>query len=200
MINKIRDFFDQRAAGWDAMFEPALFQRASEIVAGLKIAPRSKVLDVGCGTGALIPILCEQMQRRGFVAATDLSANMLREAEKKYGGGFAAFFQSDAAHLPVKNGVFDWILCYSVFPHFLDQAQTVAQLAAALKPGGRLAVFHSKSRHDINAFHRTVGGEVGGHELPAEPAMRAILASAGLEVESLQNSNDRYLALARRPL
>jgi len=196
MGSKIQVFFDERAAGWDAAVPADVIERAREILEGLGIAPGSRVLDVGCGTGVLVPMLRELMQGRGFIAAVDVSMNMLREGRKKYGGEFAGWVQSDAARLPLRGGTFDWVLCYSVFPHFEDQRGVVLELAGALRRGGRLAVFHSKSREDINAFHRSVGGEVGGHELPDEPEMREILEGARLEVERLENRSDRYLALA----
>lgn len=199
MGSKIQAFFDQQAAGWDAGVPADVIQRAREILQGLGILPGSRVLDVGCGTGVLVPMLREQMKAAGFVVATDVSMNMLREGRHKYGGAFAGSMQSDAAHLPLRESSFDWILCYSVFPHFSDQRGVVAVLSVALRPGGRLAIFHSKSREDINAFHRSVGGEVGGHELPDEPEMREILEGAGLNVERLENRSDRYLALAVKP-
>ena len=198
MRSKMRDFFDDRASGWDAGVPPETVERAREILQGLGIEPGSRVLDVGCGTGVLVPMLREQMQDAGFVVATDVSMNMLCEGRKKYCGAFAGWVQSDAACLPLREESFDWILCYSVFPHFGNQRGVVAELAGALKPGGRLAVFHSKSREDINAFHRSVGGEVGGHELPDEPEMRTVLEGAGLTVERIENRGDRYLALAVR--
>ena len=199
MGSKIQVFFDERAAGWDAAVPADIVQRAREILEGLGIVPGSRVLDVGCGTGVLVPMLRDLMQGTGFIAATDVSINMLREGRKKYGGALAGWVQSDAARLPLREGTFDWTLCYSVFPHFLDQRGAVSVLARALRPGGRLAVFHSKSREDINAFHRTVGGEVGGHELPDEPEMIEILEGAGLKVERLENRSDRYLTLAVKP-
>jgi len=194
--NKMRDFFDERAAGWDAGVPADVVERAREILEGLGIAPGSRVLDVGCGTGVLVPMLCELMQGRGFVAAADVSLNMLHEGRKKYEGPLAGWLQLDVVRLPMRGGSFDWVLCYSVFPHFEDRRGAVSELAGALRRGGRLAIFHSKSREDINAFHRSVGGEVGGHELPDEPEMREILEGAGLEVERLENRSDRYLALA----
>ena len=194
--SRIQAFFDERAAGWDAGVPPEIVQRARDMLHELHVRPGERVLDVGCGTGVLVPMLREQMQGKGFVAAIDVSLNMLREGRKKHGCDFAGWMQADAGRLPARGGNFDWVLCYSVFPHFMDQRAVVLELAGALRRGGRLAVFHSKSREDINAFHRAVGGEVGGHELPDESEMREILEGAGLEVERLENRSDRYLALA----
>jgi ubiquinone/menaquinone biosynthesis C-methylase UbiE len=63
-----------------------------------------KVLDVGCGTGALAQVALEQ--GAGAVVCGDISAYMLREAQAKRvsSGTRYAFCQLDAEGLPFADG------------------------------------------------------------------------------------------------
>ena len=54
-----RQFFDQVAAEWDASEVEETHTLLREIVARLGIEPGSTALDVGTGTGMLVPLLLE---------------------------------------------------------------------------------------------------------------------------------------------
>ncbi|HOH31927.1 MAG TPA: methyltransferase domain-containing protein, partial [Candidatus Hydrogenedentes bacterium] len=98
---------------------------------------------------------------------------------------------------PFRKGVFDWVFCNSCFPHFEDQRGACDVMAGLLCPGGRLVICHSESREAINALHRSVGGIVGGHELPDDGTFRTMVRRAGLVLESLEDREDAFLLIAR---
>ncbi|RLC93267.1 MAG: ubiquinone biosynthesis protein UbiE, partial [Chloroflexi bacterium] len=79
-MNHRRQFFDQAAADWDALEVKETHVRLREIVAELTIAPEAAVLDVGCGTGILLPLLRESVNGDGRIVALDLSGEMLKRA------------------------------------------------------------------------------------------------------------------------
>lgn len=195
---RVRAFFDQHAPGWDAGIPPETLPRIAEILDGLDIAPGSRVLDVGAGTGVLAPMLAPRIGPGGRLVSVDISFRMLEAAMPRARAHHTILLQADVAHAPFCAGSFDWVICYSVFPHFLDQAHCLRELRGLLTPGGRLAVCHSRSREEINAFHRTVGDVVGGHTLPAREDMLRLLETAGLRPLALEEGADRYLALAQR--
>jgi len=196
---RIRDFFDERAATWDEGRPPESIPRVRDIVAGLNIASGSRVLDVGCGTGVLVPILEPMVGASGLLVELDVSREMLERAKAKAAASPCLCAQADAMDLPFAVECFDWILCYSVFPHFLDQRRGAMQLAQSLRPGGRLVVCHSQSREAINELHRSVGDVVGGHILPPENEMRALFRELGFEVTRIEDVPDRYVLVALKP-
>lgn len=192
----VRAFFDGHAPRWDSYFLPDTLSRLAEIVAGLEIAPGSRVLDVGAGTGVLFPLLDPKVGPQGCIVAIDIAGAMLREARVRATSCPTTCLQADVMDLPFGRSCFDWILCNSCFPHFLDQARGLRELAAVLKVGGRLAICHTQSREAINAHHRTVGDVVGGHELPENANMKALIRDAGLRLLRFDDLPDRYVLVA----
>jgi len=56
-----QEYFDQAATEWDELTEEEeALVRLREIVAGPEIEPEAVVLDVGAGTGVLLPLLLKE--------------------------------------------------------------------------------------------------------------------------------------------
>lgn len=191
-----REFFDWAAAEWDALEVEETRTRLREIVAGLGIEPGSTVLDVGTGTGVLVPLLLEATDGKGQIVALDFSGEMLKRAKAR--GHLAAYIQGDAQRLPFPAETFDWVICNAVFPHFPDQRRALNEASRILREGGRLAICHTASRQTINEFHRSVGGVVAHDTIPDEKAMQQLLREAGLGEARVWDEPDRYLALGQR--
>ena len=199
MQRRIEAFFDKLAPTWDHEVAAPFAPRLAEMLDELGISPGDTVLDVGAGTGVLAGLLVDRVGPRGRIIAVDLSRGMLHEGKTLRRNDPIAWVQADVLDAPFPASVFDWVLCYSVFPHFLDQQLAVNRFASLLKPGGSLAVLHSQSREAINEHHEKVGDVVGGHILPDDDGMARLIRNAGLELLRLENTEDGFIALARRP-
>jgi ubiquinone/menaquinone biosynthesis C-methylase UbiE len=193
-LKRIQAFFDERAADWDAACKAQTLARMAEILGELDIRKGQRVLDVGSGTGALFPHVAQRVGKEGLLVGLDVAFEMARRARAKLHQ--AACVLADACFLPLQPNTFDWVLCYSVFPHFEDPFCVLVELAQTLRPGGSLAVFHSNSRDAINTFHEAVGDVVGGHVLPAESEMRRLIDRAGLRLTLFDARDDRYVVTA----
>ncbi|MFH1636004.1 MAG: methyltransferase domain-containing protein [Chloroflexota bacterium] len=199
-----RQFFDQAAANWDAKPRDEMLTRLREIVAGLGIAPGAAILDVGCGTGVLLPLLHESMNGDNRIVALDLSREMLERAQNKTRD--RVYVQGDAQSLPLPEGIFDWVLCNAVFPHFPDKPRALVELRRVLRgpepdegrAGGYLVISHAFNRQVLDEVHRSKGGIVAHDTLPNEEEMLRLLREAGLMNAQVWDEPDRYIAIAQR--
>jgi ubiquinone/menaquinone biosynthesis C-methylase UbiE len=192
----LRDFFDRAAATWDneVTVADAFIRR---MLAAAALRPGDSVLDVGCGTGVLLPYLAELVEPGGRIYALDISPAMLEKARSRFPRAICLCAPAEA--IPLPEGICRAVVCYSAFPHFPDQARAMAEMARVLSPGGRLVIGHADSREAINRFHREVGGVVADHVLPDDDAMRVLLRRSGLREISLSDGPAGYLLVAVRP-
>jgi len=93
-----------------------------------------RVLDVGCGTGALLEQVLSEDPRRQ-VTGLDLSANMLDRARKRLGDR-AVLVQGDSEHLPFPDRSFDIVVCCDSFHHYPNPGAVLAEIARVLEFGG----------------------------------------------------------------
>lgn len=191
-----REYFDQVAAKWNEVAGEEPVIRLREIVAGLGIEPGARVLDVGCGTGVLFPVLPEKVGWEGRIVGLDISGEMLRRARVK--GCLVECIQGDAHSLPLEDNAFDWVICNAVFPHFSDRLGALCEIHRVLKDEGRLVICHTNSRETINESHRSVDGAVANDTIPDEEEMQQLLSEARLREVEVRDEPDRYLVTARR--
>lgn len=191
-----RPFFDSRAAGWDEKLtaDQAHLERILLPFAH-KLGRAREVLDVGTGTGVLVPILVG-LAPEARVVGLDISREMLAQARSKH--PTVAFVQGDVHALPFKPCSFDFSLCCACFPHFEDKSKALEEIRRTLQPGGWLLILHAASRATINAIHATVGGAVARDLLPSTKEMVTLLTRAGFEEIGVEEGEDRYLAWGRK--
>ena len=193
---QLQEYFDQLACHWDREVGLAGLECLSHIVRELDVGPGSRVLDVGCGTGVLLPFLVEAVGAGGGITALDFSRNMLLEARAKRFQPVVNLVQADVTDLPLVDGFAHVVMCNSAFPHFGDKAGALKEMARVLRDNGRLVICHTASRDRINQFHQSIGGAVGADLLPDEDELAKLTKHAGLKIRYLEDGPTRYLAIA----
>ena len=194
--------FDARAATYDQLRPPgdAWWARFDAVVR-LGDLRGQRVLDIGCGTGAVATALAERAAAK--VWGVEQSAEMLAVARARAPSG-VGLKQGSAEKLPFRDAWFDRVL-YSLVIHLVDRPVSLAEAARVLVDGGRVVVATFAHEH----FDRYWAGrffpslaEVDKARFPTEDALAAELAAAGFEdivVEPLHASEqvDRETALER---
>ena len=193
-----RVFFDERAEIWDEISVHNL-EKVQYIIDLLGIQGDDRILDVGTGTGILIPFY-ERYLVDGGVVAVDHSEKMIEVARSKYPEErhpLVSYLVSDIYALR-HNAEFDLVVCYSCFPHFVDQPMAIRILSRALRKGGRLAVAHSDSARKINEVHMNGGAEIGKDRLPSMGQLKQMMKGSGLSVTFERDDQDYFICIARK--
>ena len=199
MSNLIRDYFNQKASHWDetiAEKDPAKLRRMAE---RLGIKPGSRVLDVGTGTGIFLPYILDKSGQDGHIIALDCAEEMLRKARAKGHNGHIDCLHADITNIPLRDNIFDAVVCYSTFPHFQDKPRSLAEINRVIKSGGKLAICHTSSRRRINETHRQLPG-LENDTIPGEHQMRAMLSATGFTEIKIADTSTSYLVRARKAI
>jgi len=194
----IREYFNQRAAGWDETVAEKDTTKLERMAERLNIEPGSTILDVGTGTGVFLPFLLERVGEKGHIVALDFAEKMLRKSRDKNFEGNIDYLCTDVASISLRDGIFDLVVCYSSFPHFQDKPGVLTGLKRVIKSGGRLLVCHTSSRVTINEIHRQIS-VVQNDLLPDMDEMQLLLSSAGFTEIKVEDNEDSYLAGGRKP-
>ncbi len=140
-------FFDKHASSWDEMnFHNDSVKKQILHFAGVE--KDVSLLDVACGTG----VLFDEYIKRGVVdfTAIDISPEMVKKARSKYVD--TNIFCGDAEEYSFGK-LFDCIVIFNAFPHFVNPHKIFKNLYSQLKVGGRLTVAHGASRKNIIKCH-----------------------------------------------
>lgn len=140
---KAADTYDAAAKDFDAVPFAFWDRHGRKTVEHASLRLGSKVLDVGCGTGASAIPAAVEVGPDGQVTGVDIADGMLREARNKAHAsrlGNISFEKSDMVRLPFDESSFDAVI--SVFSIFFveDMATTLNGLWWLIRPGGTLAV------------------------------------------------------------
>ncbi|MCL5776570.1 methyltransferase domain-containing protein [Limibaculum sp. FT325] len=161
-------------------------------VAALDPKPGERVIDLGCGAGAMAQAIAAAVVPGGSVTAVDISPDLLDIARARAGMGCVRFHEGDAARLDLgepHDALFSRFGCM----FFDDPTAAFTRLRRALKPGARavLTVWAEMARNPWARIPAEAGQRVLGpaEAKPAyspgpfawaEPAYpRAILEAAG---------------------
>jgi SAM-dependent methyltransferase len=191
---QVREFFAARAVGWEKRF-PDDTPAYEAAVGELGLRPGGSALDAGCGTARALPLMRAAVGAAGTVVGVDLTPDMLREAVALGRDRDGALVEGDGERLPLRAAAFDGVLAAGLVHHLPDPAAGLRELARVTRAGGRLALFHPLGRAALAARR---GHEPDPDDVRAEPRLRPLLAATGWELTLLDDSDERYLAVAVR--
>lgn len=154
---------DQWAKQFDDPSRDA-WQQPDKVITALALEPSMTVADVGAGTGYFTVRLARAVPQ-GEVIATDIEPDMVRylgeRAQREHLTNVRAVLaKPDDPQLPPSS--VDRILVVDVWHHVEDRVGYAKGLAAALRPGGKLAIvdFKLESEHGPPKHHRLAPAQI----------------------------------------
>jgi SAM-dependent methyltransferase len=168
---------------------------AARVVEAAGVASGDAVLDVACGTGNAA--LAAAARGAGPVVGVDLEPALLEQARAAAPGVPVAWTVGDATALPVPDATFDVVVSAFGVMYASDQPAAARELARAGKPGARVALANWVPGSFLPAMGAALAPFLpppppGGAPPPRwgdEPAARALLTGAGLEVLAAERTS-----------
>ncbi|WP_291868225.1 methyltransferase domain-containing protein [Bradyrhizobium sp.] len=189
-----------RQASQDVLLAPV-----SEILidrAGVR--PGERIIDVGCGCGAIAVELARQAGPTGHVLGIDISAPMLARARQVMPAGLPVeFVLADATVYPFEPASFDLLTSRFGVMFFAEPALSFANMRRALRPSGRLAFACWREPRDnpwamapLQAVYRHVAKlpqqgpeDPGPFAFASEARVHRILSEAGFSGIAMEPRN-----------
>ena len=111
----------------------------------LNLPPSAQVLEVGCGTGAMVRFLAHRSDFSGKAFGVDQSPLFIeaarRFAQEEGIGNRVEFRVGDAHGLDFLPATFDAAIAHTLISHVTEPITVLREMARVVRPGGTVAIF-----------------------------------------------------------
>jgi SAM-dependent methyltransferase len=192
-INRLqRDSFDKLFHLFEPPLPEGVPERLEKIVAHGKITKGDTVLDVGTGTGILIPIIKKYKPSR--IYACDLSELMLQQLRGNY--PYVKTIMADVRDLKLPEGSIDTVFINACYPNIADKAGAFSNISRMMKAKGRIVISHPLGKAFILSLKNGVPFPLD--EFPEELEAAALLKPFGFEIETFIDEPKLYILVATK--
>ncbi len=192
-INRLqRNLFDKLYHLFEPPLPEGVPERLEKIVAHGNIAKGDTVLDVGTGTGILIPII--KKYKPGSIYACDLSRRMLEQLKENY--PYVKTIMADVRDLKLPKGSIDAAFLNACYPNIVDKAGAFTNISRMMKAEGRIMISHPLGKEFINSLKESAPFPLD--DFPKEPEAYALLKPFGFILEKFVDETKLYILLATK--
>lgn len=197
-MDKEHVFFENYAGTWDQdrKENPEVL---SFLIKMAGISAGDTVLDVGSGTGILLPYLHQAVTDTGRIEELDYSHRMLEQARLKFASfPGVTYTEKNILKYKLPQKAYDAIVCLNFYPHIAQYKEVfIKKMTAALKQDGSLIIMHDMPRSRVNAMHDQ-GENPPSCVLPPVDIMATMLITAGLTVTVAMDTESFYFIRAEK--
>lgn len=171
--------YDQSAHVYDTQYFEEQEAKFNTVLHSLRLPHKSRVVDVGCGTGLITNRLVERAE---LIVGVDFSRRLLQEARKKARSHQRVFLVlADADNLPFADHVFDMVLAITLLQNMPNPRSTLDEINRISKQTAPIVVTGLKKRF-------------------AEEDFAEMLKDADLTIDALKpdDKNREYVCICRK--
>lgn len=136
--NPVVDEYSRLAENYDSKWSFYVDATTRETMARLSVRPTDRVLDVGCGTGALLHQLA-RIYPQARLVGVDPVPEMLAVARSRLPPR-VDLREGWAERLPCADGSFDVVVSCNVFHYIRQPMAALNEMGRVLRPGGKLVI------------------------------------------------------------
>jgi len=187
-INKLQQkLFDEFYHFFEPPLPEGVPERLEKIIYCGKIVEGDTVLDVGSGTGILIPII--QKYKPSRIYACDLSGDMLNQLKENYSS--VKTILADVRDLRLPDQCMDVVFINACYPNIVDKAGAFSNISRMMKLKGRLVISHPLGKAFISSLKSSMPFALD--DFPEEPKASALLKPFGFEIETFIDEPKLYV-------
>jgi ubiquinone/menaquinone biosynthesis C-methylase UbiE len=151
-------YYDKTAHGYNALYAEEQRLKIEIALKDLELKAHSAMVDLGCGTGLLLPRAAEKAET---VVCLDTSRGMLEAAKSnaRLSPGIH-LIRADADHTPLRQGLFDAVCAITVLQNMPRPHQTLQEIWRITKPDAQLILTGLKkhfTRQDFTSLLENAG-------------------------------------------
>lgn len=191
-VNRLqRETFDRLYRLFEPPLPEGVPERLEKIVEHGKISRGDTVLDVGSGTGILIPLIKKYEPR--WIYACDLSAAMLDQLNSKEYPDVETIV-ADVRDLRLPAGSIDVVFINACYGNIVDKPGAFSNLSRMMTPQGRMVISHPLGKSFIRSMRERASFPLDAfpEKLEAERLFRPF----GFEIETFIDEPSLYLLVA----
>jgi ubiquinone/menaquinone biosynthesis C-methylase UbiE len=171
--------YNQSAHVYDIQYSEEQAAKFKAVMQNLQPPYKSRVLDVGCGTGLILNRLVERAE---FIVGVDFSRGLLQEVRKKARSHPHVFLVlADADNMPFADHVFDVVLAITLLQNMPNPPATLDEIKRVSSQTAPIVLTGLKKRF-------------------AEEDFAEILKAANLTIDTLKpdEKNREYVCVCRK--
>ncbi len=187
-----RDFFRDIVHLFDPPLPEGVPDRLEKIVFSADIAQGDLVLDLGTGTGILVPIIQEYGPE--MIYGCDISDAMLARLKEQY--PYAEIILADARDIILPDKCIDVIFMNACYPNIVDKRAAFTNISRMMKSGGRMVISHPMGKSFIDSIRNQTTFPLDDFPDRAKAAM--LLKPFGFEIKEFVDEPKLYIMVATR--
>jgi ubiquinone/menaquinone biosynthesis C-methylase UbiE len=195
-VRRINDLQRRAFDKLHRLFEPPLPegvpQRLERIVASGEIVEGDTVLDVGSGTGILVPLIRKYEPAR--IYACDLSEAMLGRLSETF--AYVKTILGDVRDLRLPDGSVDVVFVNACYPNIVDKLTAFSNMGRMVRPGGHLVISHPLGKSFIGVIKK--GTPFPLDDFPEKALAESLFRAFGFSIKSFVDEPELYILVAKR--
>ena len=131
-------YYDQTAPSYNTRYAEEQNLKMEAAFKSLKPAIQSRYLDLGCGTGLLLPRI---MKSASSIVCLDLSKGMLKEVKPSVRhSAHVHLIQADVDYTPLRNGYFNMVFAITLLQNTPNPKQSLQEMKRVTLPDATMII------------------------------------------------------------